>query len=63
MNDDSNPDEPRRFGALAQLPWVKTRRASPPTRSAEAGGDVVYNVRSVKDLRAAVHRATLTKKK
>ena len=63
MSDDRGSDDLPRPGALGRLPWIGVRRSAAPTKSAEAGGEVVYNVRSVKDLRSARHRSMLTKKK
>jgi hypothetical protein len=63
MSDDRAPENLPRPGALGQLRWIGVRRSAAPTKSAESGGEIVYNVRSVKDLRSAGHRSMLTKKK
>lgn len=45
-----------RLGKLADLPWIKISPDRAPTEREDRAGDVVYGVRTAKDLREARRR-------
>lgn len=57
MTDIKKDDLPR-FGLLAKLPWIKVSPDRAPTERDARAGEVVYEVRTAKDLREAGRRFT-----
>lgn len=56
MSDSIKESDLQRIGKLADLPWVKVSREQAPNERANRSGEIIYNVRSVEDLRAAARR-------
>lgn len=55
MTEMKKDDLPR-FGKLADLPWIKISPDRAPTERDDRAGEVVYGVRTAKDLREAGRR-------
>jgi hypothetical protein len=55
MTEKKDGDLPR-FGKLATLPWIKISPDRAPTERDDRAGDVVYGVRTAKELREAGRR-------
>jgi hypothetical protein len=56
MTDIKKDVDLPRFGKLAKVPWIKTAPYRAPTERDDRLGEIVYGVRTAKDLREAGRR-------